>query len=101
MIVLGQRASELAHRREQLLARSAAGRELLAYELVQWGRPRRIIDRAITVFMYVRAHPAILAIGIAAVVAIQRRGWWGWVSRGVAAWRLVRTLRNFSFKANA
>jgi hypothetical protein len=98
MIILGALAARLGERQQHLISHSDAAREALAYELAQWERPRRIIDKAFAMVMYVRAHPVLLAIGVAAVVAIQRRGAWGWVRRAVGLWRLLRTVRSFAFR---
>jgi hypothetical protein len=98
MMILGARAARLGERQQHLIARSDEAREALANEFAQWERPSHMLDKVLDVVMYVRAHPALLAVGVAAIVAIQRRGWWGWVRRAVGLWRLLRTMRGFAFK---
>jgi hypothetical protein len=97
-MIFAERAARLATRRDELIARSAAGRESLAFELAQWDRPRRMIERVANVVAYLRARPALVGLGVAALVVVQRRGWWGWVRRGLALYGLVRRLRGFSLK---
>ena len=98
MIVLGALAARLGERQQHLIFRSDAARDALDQELAQWERPRRIIDQGYAVVMYLRSHPALLAIGVAAVVALQRRGRWAWVRRALGLWRLLRTVRSFAFR---
>jgi hypothetical protein len=97
-MILDDRAARLARRREELIARSEAGRASLAYEFAQWERPRRMIDRLINVASYLRARPVLVGLGFAVLVVVQRRRWWAWVQRGIALWGVAQRLRGFSLK---
>ena len=97
-MIFDDRAARLVQQREDLIARSEAGRVSLASELAQWERPRLMIDRLINVVSYLRARPLLVGLGFAALVVMQRRKWWGWVRRGIALWGLAQRLRGVSFK---
>ena len=93
-----RRAIELARRREQLIARAAIQRERLADHVRQWERPIAAVDKVIAGVNYLRAHPVVLAVGIAVLTVVQRRSLWGLVRRGFLLWRIARTWRRFSSK---
>jgi hypothetical protein len=85
---------ELMRQRERLLARCDAQRAEIAALVPQWEGPLRIADRVVAVVNYLRHHPVILGVLVAALAIVQRRGWWGLAQRGFVLWRGYRAFRN-------
>lgn len=87
---------ELAHRKERLIARAAAQRETIADAFRALEKPVGVIDRAVAATRFLRAHPLLVAAVVAGVVALRRRSLVGLFTRGLAAWRIWRSLRTWS-----
>jgi len=85
---------EVMRERERLLARCDAQRAEIAALAPQWEGPLRIADRVVAGVNYLRHHPVVLGVLVAALAIVQRRGWWGWVQRGFVLWRGYRAFRN-------
>lgn len=86
--------SELAARREKLVAQAALQRAMLAQSLVPW--PARLVwvDRGIAAVKYLRRYPAALAgVGLL-VAALRPLRAAGWLQRGFILWQVGSTLRN-------
>lgn len=85
--------SRLAARRQQLVARAAAQRAVLANSMVQW-RPRlALLDRGLAAVRYVRRYPKVLAaVGLLAAV-LRPRFAVGWLQRGWLLWQVGSVLR--------
>lgn len=83
---------ELARRKERLIARTAAQRTAVAAAYQRWQKPASMLDRGIAVARFLKAHPLLLAIGVAAAAAVGRRNLLHWIGRGWVAWRAGRTL---------
>ena len=96
MIVPSQKMRELEQRRELLLARIALQRVRLSLELHNLEQPIRMVDRGIAVVHYLKAHPVLVAAGVAALTVVGRRRIAAWVGRGWVAWRGLRTLASWS-----
>lgn len=88
------RMFEIMRERERLLARCDAQRSEIAALVPQWEGTLRIADRVVAGVSYLRHHPAVLGILVAALAIVQRRGWWRWVQRGFMLWRGYRAFRN-------
>ena len=86
--------SDVAYKREQLLARCAAQRDELAMLTVQLSGPRKIADGAIGAVRYLRNHPLAVGALTALLAASRGRSAWTWAQRGLLAWRAYRALRN-------
>jgi len=82
------RLRELEVRRMVLVERSAAERAAIAAAASPLARKAAAIDRIVA---SVRAHP-ILAIAAAAAVALGRGRLLDWVTRGAAAYSLLRRI---------
>ncbi|MHB9103314.1 MAG: YqjK family protein [Sulfuricella sp.] len=79
-----QRLVELSRRRAELVARSAAQRAELGELCHVWRVPLAIADRGVTVWRFLRVHPALLVgLGVAFAVARPRRAV-KWLGRGWA-----------------
>ena len=83
----------LVQRREALLARSAALRERMAVDASGLAAPLRPADRVLDALRWVRAHPALPALGAAVVVLWRPRRAWRWAVRGWTLWRGWQRLR--------
>jgi hypothetical protein len=87
-----QRLVELSRRRAELVARSASQRGELADIGHAWRVPMAIVDQGVTVWRFVRGHPALLVgLGVAFAVARPRRAV-KWLQRGWTVWRFFRGL---------
>jgi uncharacterized protein GlcG (DUF336 family) len=87
-----QRLVELSRRRAELVARSASQRAELADIGHAWRVPMAIVDQGVTVWRFVRGHPALLVgLGVAFAVARPRRAV-RWLQRGWTLWRFFRGL---------
>lgn len=92
MISVSQKLRECDQRRELLLARIALQRVRVSLELHNLDKPIRMVDRGIGVIHYLKAHPLLVAAGVAVVTVLGRRRLAAWVGRGWVVWRSVRTL---------
>lgn len=87
-----ERMIDVARRKERLLARCEGHRLVIAQTYRRWQEPARIIDRAWAVVHFLRLHPAVLAVAVAAATVLGRRHLFTWAGRGLVAWRAWRTL---------
>ena len=83
---------ELARGKERLIARTAAQRTAIAGAYQRWQKPASMLDRGIAVARFLKAHPLLSAIGVAAAAALGRRNLVQWAGRGWVAWRTWRAL---------
>lgn len=83
---------DIARRKERLIARAEAQRVALAGSIRELRGPIGVADRALEAARFLRAHPLLVGIGLAAVVAFRRRGLLSLASSGLAAWRVWRLL---------
>src|SRR5262245_4935379 len=90
--------SEIIRRKEQLIARCAAQRTAVAADFQQLRRPLAVVDRALRVARFLRAHPVLVGGAIAAVVAFERRTITGLVLRVLALWRIWRQLDAWAYR---
>jgi len=105
--------TELARRKEQLIARAEQQRMAISVSCLRLRKPLGMVDRGIAVVRYLQAHPLLLAAGILAAAAIGRRNllnWVGrglfrnlpsWVGRGLFVWRALRSVRLWPRKSGA
>jgi hypothetical protein len=97
---VGQRLSELAQRRAELVAHSASQRAELAEICHVWRVPMAIVDQGVTAWRFLRVHPGLLVgLGVAFAVARPRRAL-KWLGRGWTLWRLVRGMSAGQGKLN-
>ena len=83
---------DVALRKERLLARCDGQRVAIAQTCRRWREPARIIDRGWAAARFLRAHPALLAVGVAAALVVGRKNLFAWAGRGLIAWRAWRSL---------
>jgi hypothetical protein len=85
-----RRLAQIHARRERLIVKAAAQREEVALLLVPWQTPLAIADKGVAVASYVRGHPEIVLIAVAALVVLSPRRAFRWARRAFAAWRGYR-----------
>jgi hypothetical protein len=83
----------LAERRARLVALAAAQRRRLAADVEPWRRPLSIADRGIAAARFVGQHPVWTVGSALAPMAVSAAGLGTWFRRGLAAWQIVRRLR--------
>jgi hypothetical protein len=88
---------EVMLRRSELLLRIAKQRDEVVELSSRWQTPFSLADQTLEIMRFFRAH-LTLTTGIAALIAIRRRGFlglWKIVWRG---WRLYRLAKTFTTK---
>lgn len=96
----GKRA-RLAERRQQLVARVAAQRVILAQDIEPWRARLGLADRGVAAFQYVRRHPALMLGGALLLAMFRPRRTGKWLQRGWLVWQLGRRLRGGRVTATA
>ena len=83
---------ELARRKERLIARAAAQREAIAGAVHALEKPIEVVDRVVAATRFLQAHPVLVAAVVVALVVFRRQRIVGLLTRGLAAWRIWRSL---------
>jgi hypothetical protein len=93
-----KRLADIARRREQLIARAAVERAAAAASFRGLKAPLGIVDRVVGAAYFVRAHPLLVGTGVAVIVATLsgKLRMLPALGRGLAAWRLWRTVSGLS-----
>lgn len=86
----GGRLAQVRVRREKLLAKAAAQRDEMALLLEPWQGPLALADRGVTVAAYLRGHPSIVVLAVAALVVLAPKRAFRWARRAFAVWRGYR-----------
>ena len=84
--------TELARRRERLIARAAQQRAGIATAFQRWEKPAGVLDQGITAARFLKSHPLLLAAVVAVAVVLGRRNLLAWAGRGFVAWRTWRSV---------
>lgn len=84
---------ELAERRAMLVSRAAAQRKELAQALTPWHGPLAVVDRGVSVFRYLRQHPALLAGAMVGVAVLRPKRVFSLVRSGWVAWRMAMAVK--------
>jgi len=69
------RAHQLARRRDALIARCETQRRRVADLAQPLESASRVVDRALGIARYVRAHPLLVSAALAALTIATRAGW--------------------------
>ncbi len=77
-------------RRERILARIAQQRAGIELAFVGLAGPIALADRIVGAARALRAHPAVVAVLIAAIVVLRGRTLVSVMARGFGIWRLLR-----------
>lgn len=96
-----ERLIELARRKERLIARAEQQRAIIAQAYHRWQKPASLVDRGIAVVGFLRLHPLLLGVGLAAMIALRRRNLLSWAGRGWMMWRAWRSVNAWARKFGA
>jgi hypothetical protein len=83
---------EIARRKERLIARCAAQRVAIAEGFYDLRQPIAVVERALAVTRFLRAHPVAVAAVVAGLIVFRRGSLLGLLTRGLAAWRAWRAI---------
>lgn len=97
--MIRRRLAQIHARRERLITKAAAQREEVALLLAVWQTPLAIVDRGVAVASYVRGHPELVLIAVAALVVLSPKRAFRWARRAFAAWRGYRWAVNALHRA--
>ena len=84
--------NEIARRKERLIARCAAQRGIIAAAFHDLRHPIAVVERALSVTRFLRAHPVVVALVVAGLIVFRRRSVLGVLTRGIAVWRTWRAV---------
>lgn len=82
--------TQLAERREHLLALIAAQRTALAQDMATWHAPLALADHGVAALRYIRRHPALSMGGILVIAALRPHHAGKWMMRAWLLWQLGR-----------
>ena len=92
---MSKKSARIAEQRSLLVARAAAQRAALAYNMKPWRSRLALADQGVAAVRYVRGHPALLVGAALVLAALRPRRVGAWLQRGWLAWRIGRRLRGF------
>ena len=91
---MNSKLTQLAERRERLIAQAAAQRMVLAQNIEPWRTPLAIADQGLAALRYLKSRP-VWIIGGGILFASLGQGRIGkWLRRGWMTWQIVNRLRN-------
>jgi hypothetical protein len=94
MIKMRNKLTNLAKRREYLIAEAAAQRLMLVQQVEPFRAPLILADRGLSAVSYIKSHPAWAASSGIALFAAGRSSHIGkWLQRGWVAWQVLSRLR--------
>lgn len=96
MSQIASRMMEVALHKERLIARAGAQRAAISDGFRQLQGPIEIADGAVSVVRYLKAHPVLVAVAVAVLVALRGRGLLSITGRLFTLWRLWRTVSAWS-----
>jgi len=89
---MNSKLTQLAERRQLLVAQAAAQRTTLTDTLEPWRARLSLVDRGVAVLCYVRRHPILMVGASLLFAALRRRRVGRWLQHGLIAWQLGRRL---------
>ncbi len=87
---------EIARRKERLIARAELQRAAIAVSVQQLQGPIAVVDRGLKIARFLREHPLLVAVVIGVATVFRGRSLLSLAGRGLAAWRLWRSLSAWS-----
>ncbi len=97
---MNEQMLEVMQRRGELLARIAVQREQVAGIGARWQTPLALADQGISALHYARSHPVLIG-GVAALIAVRRRGVVGMVKGAWRLWKVYRSVATFATRLSA
>lgn len=98
--MLTEHVIECARRKERLIARAQRQRSEIAAGLRRWEQPMSVIERGISIARYLKAHPVLVVVAVAAAAVLGRRNFTRWIGSGLVAWRAWRSMRGWMRRFN-
>lgn len=89
------RLTEIARRKERIVASIGREREMISAEFRAWQKPLEVLDRGIAATRFLRAHPVLVAAAIALAAILGRHSLLRWAGRGLVVWRSWRALQTW------
>ncbi len=90
---MSKRLIELTERRERLVALAALQRSTFSHNLSPLKTGCAVADKGVMALRYLQRHPALVAGGVALLVALRPRKAFVWLRRGWFTWRMVQKVR--------
>lgn len=87
---------EIARRKERLIARAESQRAAIGTSFHQLQGPIAVVDRGLKIVHFLRGHPLLVAVVIGVVAVFRGRSLLSLAGRGLALWRLWRSLSTWS-----
>jgi hypothetical protein len=92
--------TEIARRKENLVAKSVSQRAALVAEFGGWQKPIDVIDHGIAAARFLKSHPLPVATAMVVVAVLGRRKLLRWAGQGLVVWRAWRTVRELVAELN-
>ena len=92
---------DIVRRKQRLIVRCGHQRQEIAATLVELRQPIALADRVLEGVAYLRAHPILLAVGVAVAAALRPRSLPRLALRAFSAWRAVQAIRQWAGSAGA
>ena len=96
-----ERLTEIARRKENLVAKSVSQRAALVAKLGAWQKPIDVIDHGIAAARFLKSHPLPVAAAMVIIAVLGRRKLLRWAGQGLVVWRAWRTVRELVAGLNA
>jgi len=90
---MSDKLTQLARRREHLVAQAAAQRMALAQNIEPWRTPLALADQGLAALRFVRSHPVWIIGGGVLLTALRPGHVWKWLRRSWVAWQIINKLR--------
>ena len=100
-MIYTERLTEIARRRESLVAKSGRERAALIAELGVWQKPIDVISQGVAAARFLKSHPVLVAAAVVVVAALGRRKLLRWAGQGLVVWRAWRTVQGLVAELNA
>ena len=83
---------EIAQRKERLIGRAGSERAIIGASIRQLQGPIGVVDRGLEVASFLRRHPLIIAVAVAAIAAFGRRKLVSVAGSAISVWRIWRSI---------
>lgn len=87
---MNSKLTQLAERRQQLVAQADAQRAILTDTLEPWRARLARVDRGVAVLRYVSSHPILMVGASLLLAALRPRRVGKWLQHGLMVWQLGR-----------